>query len=352
MFRKIPFVKKELEIIGEVPGRMGRPGTPYRNTPVSHRENMHALYDEKKPFWLPLNGESQMFSSQIYSSRLSRGSGKDQTDIFGIEWEYVPAVGGSIVRPGSPFMEDVNDWKELVKIPDVTTWEWEEESKTIKMDPRFSYEMSLVNGFWFERLISFMDFMPAAMALIDDDQKDAIKELFQATTDLACKVVDMLCENYPFMDFINVHDDWGAQKAPFFSNEVAYELFVPYMQQLTGHIHSWGRKATLHSCGHNATRIQCFIDGGFDQWAPQPMNDIKYLYDNYGDKIILAVWPDQFDPSTLTEAEQRQKAREFVDRFSEPGKPVTFSHNGSWALTPAFSEEVYIYSRQKYAEIN
>ena len=71
--------------------------------------------------------------------------------------------------------------------------------------------------------------MPAAMALIDEEQTDAIKELFQATTDMACKLVDIFCENYPFLDFFNVHDDWGAQKAPFFSMDVSYELFVPYM---------------------------------------------------------------------------------------------------------------------------
>ena len=201
MFRKIPFVESELEIIGEIPGIFGRPGTPIRNTPVSPRENMAALYYDKKPYWLPVSLESRMFSSQLYSTRLSRGSGKDQTDVFGIEWEYVPAVGGSIVRPGSPFLEDVNEWKEKVIIPDVESWPWKEEAKEVKLDPRFSHEMSFVNGFWFERLISFMDFMPAAMALIDEDQTDAIKELFQATTDMACKLVDIFCENYPFLDF-------------------------------------------------------------------------------------------------------------------------------------------------------
>ena len=158
MFRKIPFVESELETIGEIPGIFGRPGTPIRNTPVSPRENMAALYYEKKPYWLPVSLESRMFSSQLYSTRLSRGSGKDQTDVFGIEWEYVPAVGGSIVRPGSPFLEDVNEWKEKVIIPDVESWPWKEEAKDVKLDPRFSHEMSFVNGFWFERLISFMDF--------------------------------------------------------------------------------------------------------------------------------------------------------------------------------------------------
>ena len=352
MFRKIPFTSSELEIIDTIPGIGTRPGTPIRNTPVTPRENVIALYYEKKPFWMPYSGEKRSLSSDIYSNKLGRGRQQDITDAFGIEWEYVPSAGGSIVRPGDPLLDDANNWKEVIKIPDINEWDWEGEAKTVTLDPRFSHESSLINGYWFERLISFMDFMEAAVALIDEEQEDAIKELFQATTDLACRVVDKLCECYPLMDFINVHDDWGSQAAPFFSEEVAYELFVPYMKQLTDHIHSRGRKATLHSCGHNEDRVQCYIDGGFDMWAPQTMNNIKKLYDEYGDKIILGVWPDPFDPETTTEDEQRRFAREFVDYYCQPGKPAVLSHYGSWAMTPAFSEEMYEYSRKKYLEIN
>ena len=149
------------------------------------------------------------------------------------------------------------------------------------IDTRFPATFSFINGFWFERLISFMDFMPAAMALIDDEQTDAIKDLFAEMTDLGCRVIDKLCQYMPALDLIEIHDDWGAQKAPFFSMDVAYELFVPFMKQITDHIHAKGRRALLHSCGHNADRIQCYIDGGFDLWQPQAMNDIGYLYDRW-----------------------------------------------------------------------
>ena len=353
MFRKIPFVEQEMQVIGEIPGFMpGMPGTPYRNTPVTPRENMDAIFYEKKPFWIPTSMDMGMFNSMLYSKNLSRGMGADMTDVFGIEWEWVESAGGSIVHPGSPTMDDVNDWKEFIKIPDVTAWDWAGEAKENKLDPRFSAQISLVNGVWFERLISFMDFVPAAMALVDDDQKDAVKELFQATTDMACKVVDMLCENYPLLDFIQIHDDWGAQKAPFFSKEIAYELFVPYMKQFTDHVHAWGRKATLHSCGHVEDRVECFIDGGFDMWEPQTMNNIKELYEKYGDKIIFGVWPDAFDAEKLSEEEQRAEARKFVDFYSQPGKPVVISFYGVWAMTPAFSDELYRYSREKYMQIN
>ncbi len=352
MYRKIPFTRSELEIIATTPARGNHKGLDIRNTPVTPRENLDALYYEKKPFWMPWYSEARGLGSKIYNEKLGRGQGQDITDVFGIEWEFIESAGGAIVRPGSPHLEDVNDWKDVIKIPDVSDWGWEEEARGNVLDPRFTHEFTFINGFWFERLISFMDFMEAAVALIDEDQQDAIKELFEATTEMGCRIVDKLCEVYPLMDSINIHDDWGSQAAPFFSQEVAYELFVPFMKKITDYIHSKGRIATLHSCGHTEDRVQAYIDGGFDMWGPQPMNHIHDLYEKYGDRIVFAVWPDKFDPETTSEEEQRRLARKFVDDFSQPGKPVVISYNGAFAMTPAFCEEVYEYSRKKYLEIN
>lgn len=274
----------------------------------------------------------------------------NNTDVFGVKWEFVPSAGGSMVRGGNALLDDANNWREKIHIPDISAWNWEKEAEKVTLDPRFSHEFTFLNGFRFERLLSFMDFIPAAMALIDDEQTDALKELFQATTDLGCRLVDKICELYPMVDFFNIHDDWGAKKGPFFSQKVAYELFVPYMKQLTDHIHAWGRKATLHSCGHNEDRVEAYIDGGFDLWTPQPMNDIHSLYEKYGDRIVFCVWPDPFDPEKTSEEEQRAFARKFVDDFSQPGKPAVLGVNGLWAMTPAFSDELYRYSRKKFQE--
>ena len=348
MFRKIPYVPAELDVVDELPGWFGGPSTPLRNTPVTSRENMMALFYEKRPFWMPTGQEHKMLSSAIYNDNFGRGMGHDNKDVFGIEWEWVPAVGGSIVRPGEPMLGDVREWKDKIRFPDLDSFDWKAEAQKVKIDGRFAYQLSLVNGFWFERLISFMDFAPAAMALIDEEQQDAVKELFQATTDFACKLVDKLCETRPMLDGFNIHDDWGAQKAPFFSEEIAYEYFVPFMRQLTGHIHARGRYATLHSCGHVDSRVQCFIDGGFDEWDPQLMNDIHALYERWGDKIVLGVWPDQFDPEKTSLEEQRERAREFVKMYTQEGKPAIFGHYGRFAQTEAFTEEVYKASRQRY----
>ena len=348
MNRSIPFEKTELNAIDMIPAMFFGPDTPLRDTPVTPKENIAAMYYDRHPYWVPGGADSGMLRTPLYNDLLGRGGPGGITDAFGIQWEYVEQVHGSIVRPGTPLMADVNEWKEKVKFPDIDSWDWAAAAAEEKIDTRRSFQISFVNGFWFERLISFMDFLPAAMALIDEDQTDAIKELFEATTNFAMKLVDKFCVYWPALDGFNIHDDWGSQRSPFFSMDTAYDLFVPYMKALTDHIHSKGRFATLHSCGHNFTRVQCYIDGGFDSWDPQPMNDTHGLYDQFGDKIIVSVVPDPIDPNTASEDDMRQAARNYFDRFCQPGKPSTINYGGREMLTDVFFDELYEYSRKKY----
>ncbi|MDR1589175.1 MAG: methyltransferase [Oscillospiraceae bacterium] len=348
MNRRIPFVPGELDIVDTLPGFMGGPGFPIRNTPVSPRENVAALFHEKHPYWTPTPSDFTMHVPRLYDDMLGRGGPEGTTDAFGVGWEWVESAGGSIVRPGDPFISDANEWRDKIKIPNIDEWDWESAAKQVKLDTRISNQFTLINGFWFERLVSFMDFAPAAVALIDDDQKDAVKDLFEALTELGIRVVDKMCEYWPAIDGFNVHDDWAAQKAPFFSEDVAYEMFVPHMKRLTDHIHSKGRFATLHSCGHGEDRVRCFIDGGFDGWDPQIMNDTHKLYEDVGGEIVISVVPEPFDASATSEDAQRARAREFFDNFCKPGKPAMINFYGLPALTPAFSGELYSYSRERY----
>jgi len=351
MIRRIPFEQKELQIIEELPSFMGPdfPGTPLRNTPIAWRENVISLFRDKHPYWMPLPCDQTMIVPDLYNNMLGRGWGSSITDVFGVEWEWVESAGGAMVRPGSGvLLEDVNDWEKKVKIPNIDEWDWEGAVKATKIDRRIFTVMSFINGFWFERLISFMEFAPAAMALLDEDQIPAIHELFEATTELGMKLVDKFCEYWPSLDGFNIHDDWGSQQAPFFSQKVADEIFLPYMKKLCDHIHSKGRYVTLHSCGHGEGRIETIIAAGFDGWDPQPMNDTQKLWEKYGDKIVISVIPDAYNPATTSEEEQRQRAREFADRFCVPGKPAQVGFYASEFLTPAFTDELYKASRELY----
>ena len=76
------------------------------------------------------------------------------------------------------------------------------------------------------------------------------------------------------------------------------------------------------------------------------------IYIEYGDKIVLAVKPDDFDVEHSTEEEQRQAARAYAEAFCNPDRPTMFAFvDGGRFLTPAFQEELYRVSRQRYSGV-
>jgi len=330
---KIPFDEKELNVAYEIPNFMdpNAPGTPVYTYPAPEIEAVKALYNGN-PIWALSGTESGFFSPAVIPDDIARGFVFEATkipveqfggkDMFGIEWEYVPVAGGSMVRPGKPLMEDVNDWEKLIRFPNIDEWDWEGSAKAnydFLHNGKANF-LWFLNGCWYERLVSFMDFEGAVMALIDEEQQDAVKALFDKTTDLYCRLVDKCCEVYGdgIVGF-TVHDDWGSQRAPFFSPETGREMIVPYMKRLTDHIKSKGMIADLHSCGHLEMQLENFIAGGWQSWCPMGMNNTQKMYEEHGSEILLYVEPDEI-PADASEAEQEKAGEDFVKKFFKPGK--------------------------------
>ncbi|NTW70916.1 MAG: methyltransferase [Eubacteriaceae bacterium] len=354
--KKIPFDPKELNIVSETPDMFGNM-LPLYDFPIRKRDNYLRMM-QKSPVWQCLGYEASLFCPSVIPDNIARAfvieanmmPPQNGVDMFGIDWEYVPSAGGSMVRPGNHILKDANDWEKLIKFPDIDSWNWEESAKA--NNGKFLSENTFnlawqINGWWFERLISFMGFEGAAEALVDEDQQDAVKALFEATTDLGCRIVDKFIEHYDNIDGFTVHDDWGSQRSPFFSLNTAQEMIVPYMKKLTDHIHSKGLYADLHSCGHIEARTQCFVDAGWDSWTPQPMNDTMKIFEEYGDKICIGITPELFDPAATSEDEQRAHARKLAEKICIPGKS---SFMGVYALlanilTNPYREELYKQSR-------
>ena len=360
----IRFEEKELEVAEICNGFHGAK-IPAFHYPVSRREGWRAMIQDRRPVWVPTNVEVFDFYPDIIPDNRARGfvndggitirdEEKGGRDMFGVEWVYVPVAGGSMEKPGAAHLfDDVNDWKERLVWPDIDSWDWEgcsRRNQEFLQNGKFINVM-LLNGFGFERLISFMGFEDAAVALVDEEQEDAVLELMDALSDLCCRIVDKCCEYFAVDGFV-IHDDWGTQRAPFFSFETGRRLLVPYMKKMTDHIHSKGKTAELHSCGCNEAQIENFIAGGWDFWSPMSnINDTQKLFREYGDRIIISVAPDEYDPETESEEEIRAKARAFAEEFcSVPGKACAINRRFAPWLNGAYAQELYRASREQYAK--
>ena len=357
----VPFDEKELEVVSVIPGSPRCPEIQVFDYPVSQKQAVHDSF-VGKPDWVLTMHEVQTFIPRIVPDNVCRGMIRDANpfdpvkeaggkDMFGVEWVYVPIANGSMEKEGvSHYFDDANDWKDVLVFPDVDSWDWEGCKK--ENEGFLNHDMAICSWLytgWFERLISFMGFEDAAVALLDEDQEDAIKELMLALSEVYCKIIEHLVKDFG-VDVFYIHDDWGSQAAPFFSADVARELFVPAMKLVTDKCHELGAIAEFHSCGnHGLVQIENIIAAGWDCWRPQPMNDIVTLWDNYGDQITLAPLCDPL-PADATEQQMIDAADAWVERYcTTPGKSVYWNMASQMCLQPAFRRELYKASREAYA---
>ena len=87
------------------------------------------------------------------------------------------------------------------------------------------------------------------------------------------------------------------------------------------------------------------IAAGWDAWFPQNIVDSREVYELYGDKILVGVDP-KIDIEGMSDDEIRAAARDFVDKYMQPGKPCFFAFSAATSNT-VFCEELYAYSRKK-----
>ena len=327
------------------------------DSPITPRENMRLAY-EGKQLWMPATADKNWFCPEIIPDNTARAFviqgpkyegpvGGD--DMFGVYWEYVPSAHGSIVRPGNPTLTDVENWRDVIKFPDVDSWDWEGSAKANKEflvnNPRY-VNFCIFTG-WFERLISWMDFGAAAFALMNRKTKGYVKEMMEALTDLWIDIADHVDKYYGHdVDGFCVHDDWGAQDGPFFHERVVNEMLVPYMRKFTDHVHSLGYTCDLHSCGKVERLIPSMIEAGWDAWDGMVINDYHTIYAEYGDKLIMQVpvfdCPADADPET-----QKASADRYAEEFANIDKPACFA--GAGAPIFDFQKELYKQSRIKFS---
>ncbi|MDR1328412.1 MAG: methyltransferase, partial [Oscillospiraceae bacterium] len=127
------FDPKELIVKGEKPSFFPGNGLPLYDFPGTPADAYRGLYT-KNPVWQVSGLEYSMFAPRVNPDNVARamvvdgspfeGAPTGGLDMFGVEWEFIPQVGGSIVHPGKPLFTDANDWEKKIKWPDVDSWDW------------------------------------------------------------------------------------------------------------------------------------------------------------------------------------------------------------------------------------
>ena len=350
--KRIPFDPAEMNPLGEWPAfHPDEPGIPILNSPVTPRENIEAFIWGKKPLWMPHTLDMKGFLPNLLPDNLARGMVSDLPDwfmkaggpdMFGVEWEFLPAQRGSMVRPGKPKVPDITEWEKYITFPDLDSWDWAGSAEANKafLDDRRAIHLTVYTGL-FERLISFVEMQNALVALIDEDEQIAVHRLF----DRLCEFYDGLferCAKWYHPTLMWFHDDWGSQRAPLFSLDTCREMIVPYLKRVVDSAHTYGIGFELHCCGKNELLVPAMIEAGVDMWAGQPMNDKDLLYREYGRDIKLGIDTPPILPGT-TEEQLREQVCRLLDRF-----PENTYVGMEFANDPRYYPYIYEESRKRY----
>lgn len=330
---------------------------PVRNYPITERENFRRLLTGEKPLYIPVITDMLPFAPRLIVDNLVRawvleaepclpGSACDGgKDMFGVQWDYVPVTGGSMVRGGNPLVKDVTCWEDYVRFPDLDALDWEGSAKRNEkmFSPRRMNRIWIMNGLN-ERLISFMDFTEVMVAYMDGDQKAGVHRLF----DRLCLFYDDLFDRfhrYYNCDIIMFNDDWGTQRGPQFSPATAREMLVPYMKRLAESCHKRGMFFELHCCGKNEMLAPVIAESDVDLWQPQEgINDYDLLYRQIGDQVYLS-FPTDSTPE-MSDEEAWESAERFFDRFAKHGNVIL---NTTFPVQhPRIAEFVYYLTREAY----
>ncbi len=361
--KRIPFNKEEeMKIVGEyaVSGYNSRvrPPIPKNNTPMTPREHYLRMMRGQKPLWMPTGYDFVSIMPSVIPDNVARASVMEAKpfpiekvggkDFFGVEWEYVPKVGGSMVRAGAPKVPDITEWEKYITFPDLSAIDWEQNVKDNAplLEGERVLSMTILNGL-FERLISFMDFSEAAIALVDEEQKEGVHRLFSRLCDFYEEEIAIFKKYYD-IDQLCLHDDWGSQRAPFFSPDTVREMLMPYVKRLADYTHSLGVIFELHSCGKNEILTPVMIEAGVDVWKPQDMNDFELLFREYGDKIFIGMNPEGLDAYNMPSTPEQflAMAQQYLKKSKGHVRTCCSIYIGK-----EFCDTVYAHTREEYCNL-
>ena len=299
---------------------------------ITERENVKRFYDHQVPDHL-INGRDDVFFF-LPREVQERGPAVDEMtylggsgyDWFGVHWTFEPEAWGAIPTPGqTPVMTDVTKWKEQVKFPDISGIDWQaawDREKQLGYDPDRLVETTFLNG-PFERLHALMGFEEALVAVLLEPE--AVKEFAEAIVDFKIKLLDDMLEVMP-LDIIEMHDDLGHQRNSFMSPEQWEPVFGDAFRKMTRHCKEKGLYFQLHSCGKIDPLIPSLIETGVEHWSScQPVNDIRSILHNYGDRLTIwqgREYPTDFpqcEGQDLNEAEFRQLMEDEVFALMKGG---------------------------------
>ena len=323
---------------------------------MTERENFLRTLNFDNPEWMPhgMYSMEMIMPNNVLLERpnITEGRGLDG---FGVCWHLIndpenPVVNGFSYVPGMELLDDITQWREKVKLPDTSKFDW---SLADQAAAQLDRENKVSLLFWesgpFERIVSFMGFEEALIAMMTEPE--AFHELMDYLTDYKISLLPKIKEHYN-PDMICILEDVAHHRAPFMSNDTYREMIFPHEKRLADAIRAQGIMYVYHSCGNITPILKEIIKlepkavlGGFAQ-----SNDQILMEELYGNRtcFIGPINTNIMSDPNSTPEQVIGEVRRLIDTF-KPYKNVIFDPAG---CQPAFykiaTDEYHSYAKDIY----
>ena len=259
-------------------------GRTEKGIEMNQRENFFAMLEGKAEF-SPIYNSLYKICSIVPSVIERPADGKKGMDAYGGYWNRT--VDGFLPDPGKYLFEEISDWKDRVKIPDLDNYNMEMLAAQ-ELDEKDRKE-KIINIMWntglFDRLVAFMGFENALIALAEEPE--SCEEYFGVMADFKIETVNRMIEAYR-PDAITYCDDLAAAQNLFMSPSAYRTIIKPHHKRIIEAIVSKGVICIQHTCGKCEDILDDYVEMGVQVWSSaQHMNDLPGIQKRYGHKLLI-----------------------------------------------------------------
>ena len=244
-------------------------------------------------------------------------------DIFGVEWTSEgSAVDAALPKPGDFILDDIRNWRDVIKFPDFSDVDWESmAAKDLKnVDPELPRGGGSAAQGFFQSVMAFMGFTEGLVACFEEP--DEVKELINYLCDGYLGIADKFLQYYK-PDYVSFGDDIAHERDTFVSLPMFRDIFEPVWRRYIKFFKDRGYLAVHHNCGHFEAFLDDVVDMGFNAWDPaQSSNDLKAIKEKFGNKLMICGAFDSrpFLPHhDVTEEDCRMAVRALFDDLAPGG---------------------------------
>ncbi|MCL1848869.1 MAG: hypothetical protein FWF83_04245 [Clostridiales bacterium] len=328
-YQRIPFKQEGVEFVTKRAAFSTKDfDIPIMDYPITPVENFKLSWKNKTPAWAPVNmmdydSVRVTYAGATGSPMMGGDERVEYTDDWGCEWVYVPVAGGSMLKPGTQFLEDITQWREKVKFPDWKSRDYETPAEEFHANRRNKDTVLAINlgQGCTERLVALLGGYTEAMIAMAEEP-EAVLDFLHAFADNLLERYDIIKALYPTVNLITYHDDWGTERDTFFSESFFESMVWAPTKKIIDHIKASGDICfELHSCGKIERFMPYILDLGVNLLQIQRRaNDMPMLKEKYGDRIGFCCMLEGVSADVpITKEERMAKIRQTIDLYGKSG---------------------------------